>query len=432
MNRLTFSRSSFRSNLRGSVLFFLLAGSFFWIYAQPFAIGTVLAFAIGPLIFATHLRNRGFRKQEVGMVAVLALFCVLMAIGTMLSSSESNIRYLKAFFLNFFSFFVVRNLVESNDGSISKGFFAFLAFIILIGGAQITYVSFGFGLDPTRLDAADYELNDIYRYSGIRSIFPNPNDFSLICTLSLIFVCYGISLGSKTRAMTIALLFAMILLAASRTCIVAAVAILLVYYTSNVRRSIILIALISVLTILAASGTDLMLGSADASYWRIRLDSISSIATDLYRNGYSSISDGSIDLRTSGYLQFASKFLEVGFGSFEAADYGYFFKRGDLIDQNPHSLLIELSLLFGYFGFLASLYLFYWFYSMLRTAMKNRGTAIFLTSLVFALSFVSSSVINFNSFWVLIYLIAAGVHQRQEPNLSQQRLRISASASKVL
>ena len=104
---------------------------------------------------------------------------------------------------------------------------------------------------------------------------------------------------------------------------------------------------------------------SDESYWMSRVSSIVDLISYYIGFGSSGISDGSADIRLSTYVDFLENFWSIGLGSFKAKDYSYFLSDV-LMRQDPHSLMVELGLLYGYFGFVVYILIVFWVYLSMK------------------------------------------------------------------
>lgn len=378
---------------------FMLAGSFFYIYDHSFAIGTILAFILGPGFVLHFLQSKRTLKLDIVQFSLLGLLFGLASFATLLVPEENNFQYLKAFAFNLAAFPIVAFLCKNRTEASKSGLILFFIIILAIAILQISYLFNGIGIDPTREQAADYAIADAFAFSGVRSIFGNPNDFSVICVLLIIITLYGIRISERVRAVIVVILTLMILMAASRTNLVAAILVLSSYYlfSSKRWRELLHYGGIGIIVFSLFSLSDKNLSE---SYWARRAETIFTTA--------SLISDSSVDRRTNQYLNFIENLDLIAMGSFRAQNYNYFVKNDDLFSRNPHSLIIELALLFGYVGLFIGCVVFYWLFTCFRLGGIGAARSLLLLVCVVMVTFVSSSVINFPAFWVLIYFIGIG------------------------
>jgi hypothetical protein len=218
-------------------------------------------------------------------------------------------------------------------------------------------------------------------------------------------------MSERIKMVIVVSLAAVIVLSASRTCIFVAAIVVGLYYLKKPRQWIVFAICLIVLWLSLSAAADSGGTGVLNTYWGRKIASISTIATNYVDGGIRNVSDGSVDQRSAGYRQFLAKFDEIGIGSFKAQDYSYLMKGDVLFQVDPHSLPIEMTLLYGYAGLaIFALYMWWVFSSLMRSFGFMRAlTFIFI---LFMLTFVSSSEINFPSFWIITFLIVIGSRAR--------------------
>lgn len=401
-------------NAYGLATCLALLGSSVYIYSRSFAVGTIIVLIGGLFLAISKLRmNAVVDKNDVPVyVALIALF-VLSVIALAVYGTYPNVQYLKSFLFNFFAFILFSTLFTKKFKYINKGVIWFLLIILIVAGLQAGYLFWGVGLDPVRENAANYVVENAYGYSGVRSIFTNPNDLSLICCLLLVYFTQISPVSERIKMIIVASLAAVIVLSASRTCILVAAIVVSFHYLKRPKQWAIFSICLVVLWVSLSAAADSGGAGVLNTYWGRKIASISAIATNYIDGGIRNVSDGSVDQRSAGYKQFLSKFNEIGVGSFKAQDYGYLMKGDVLFQADPHSLPIEMSLLYGYAGLVIFfLYMWWVFSSLMRSAGIIR--ALEFTFIFFLLTFVSSSEINFPSFWIMTFLIVIGSRVRNK------------------
>ena len=196
----------------------------------------------------------------------------------------------------------------------------------------------------------------------------------------------------------------MVIFAASRMCVVVAVVALAGYYLTSIKRFLWAalstgVLIVVIVWLMSTSGLTI----AD-SFFGHKIGTILAIGSHFVAGGTGSVSDESVSIRMSTYLQFIHKFGEIGLGSFEAQNYGYLLKGDWLMARDPHSMLIELSALYGYFGLIVFCAILLW---LAMCAARSRGQifSIMLTSLFFMLTFVSSSAVQQFAVWGMLFAL---------------------------
>lgn len=410
MTVMKFSAQSVWNMLWGLFLCLMLLGSFAYIYNSSFAIGVLLALISGPLFLIKFLTKRR-TGVDLFMLLSLGLLVLFAVLGMVVFPTDDNFRYVKAFAFNFFAFPIVMVILEKKGWALNFGVLLYAAIICFIAALQISYLYFGFGLDPTRVGVADYMANDAFAFAGIRSIFANQNDFAMICLFLIIYVIFVSRMEEKYKSLLTAIFSLMVVLAASRTCIVCLVLVLGTYYLTSWKRWKYFIIGISVAVACFFAISAYSSRSSENSYWVTKITTIIDLGANFLSGGVSNISDGSAHQRMGGYGEFFDKFDMIGFGSFRAKDYGYILSDS-LLMQDPHSLLIELSLLYGYVGLLFFAFMVFWVFRCSRLGSGAAKAAILTLSVILA-TFVSSSEVNFPAFWVIVFICFIGVRTRQ-------------------
>lgn len=370
----------------------------------------VVAVGVGVFALMRVLSFGLIRQWNVGAFIALAGLVVLSLIGVVVYPVKENMLYVESFLYNFSCFAIVLVLLPKRREVIKLVILAFFIIIAFFALVQVTFLFFGFGMDPTMVQYADMSGNaDTYQAAGVRSVFFNSNDFGVCCTLMMLYFIYGCELPGKYRLILIAVLATMIVLSGSRSCLVVTCLLLLWYYMTNWRRILgFIVALVFAVGAAAWLVATSKLSIAD-SYFGAKIATLIAIGAAYFVGG-GHIADGSVNERTGAYLEFLHKFGNVGVGSFKANDYEYIIKSSALLSQDPHSLVIELSLLYGYIGLVLFTMLMVWIYFSMRRNCGNT-TAAFVVVFVMILGFVSSSSIGHRDFWILLFVLVCGAYQ---------------------
>lgn len=405
-----------RANLSGMayVLATCLAllGSAAYIYTQSLACGTVIVIIGGFFLSVAKFKvGTAVGKRDLPAYAALVLLFCFSVIAFAVYRTYPNAQYMKSFAFNMFAFICVSSISVRRFRHIDMGVMFFLVIVLAVSAMQATYLFWGFGLDPVQAQSADYVVDNAYSFSGIRSIFMNPNDLSLVCCLLLVYFTQVSLVSERIKLAVVSALAVVIVLSASRTCILVGALIVAMYYLKRPRQWVIFAACLLTLWVSLNAAANSGGGSVSDSYWGKKIASISVMATNFVNGGARDVRDGSVDERSAGYSQFLGKFDLVGFGSFKAQDYGYLMKGDALFQENPHSLPVELSLLYGYAGAMIFVLFMGWIFLSLMDSDGIWYAASF-AAIYFMLTFVSSSEINFPSFWILTFLIVMGPRKR--------------------
>jgi len=301
----------------------------------------------------------------------------------------------------------------------------FVGVILLVAIAQVSYMFFGVGMDPTMVANLETEYNSLsYSHVGVRSIFVNTNDLAVAGCLALLFIMYGCRMKNRSVAIATAVIGAMVALSGSRGGFVVLVAITVGYYLASWRRML-MASLIAVFVVLLLaylfSNPNFALSN---SYFFTKLSTISKIVGEYFLGDVQQGMANSTSLRMDTYRQFAEKFLHIGFGSFVAQDYGYIIKGSWLMAQDPHSLPIELGLLYGYFGIAAFFSIMVWMFVVLSQSFGALAALAFC-AIFFILCFESSSSIGHRAFWGLFFAFICGVREMAHARLNHSSKKIA-------
>lgn len=263
----------------------------------------------------------------------------------------------------------------------------------LIVMGQISYRAGYIGFEKV----VDIE-NDVHAITGSMT---NPNDFSsqlLIIALSIIYIAIMKNERYKVLFACLAML-PMAYAGGSRTIIMIAIGcavIFFLWYIANKKTGFleslfacifIAVAILFTYSLAIELETDNLLSRTAE-----RLDALQDISFD-----------ESIDFRLIALRRLYENFFNLNFGTFSDLQYGVFFTSRDhpLMKNNPHSLIVELSFLFGYAGFA---FVLFFFGLMSWGILKNKNMNIlnkfiFLVSL-FAIQAVSAS--NMQAYYLFI------------------------------
>lgn len=400
--KISISKKLTKNTAMAFMLCAMLLGSFVYILSPSFAVGTVLALLVGPIYLMSFLKLRQ-DSTVVFLFILIGALLVFSIVALLIHPSYENLQYLKAFGFSFLSIPIVTMALSRRPSSVELAVVLFLAIVVVVAVAQLAYIYFGIGMNPARMDAEQYVLDDLVRFSGPRSIFGNPNDFGAICAMVLIYILYKSSMSDAIKGIGIIVLSLMIFLSASRISIFSLLLILIFYYFRGGLKWKKIALSVFVFGAIFLSLNLLYRGSgSDESYWLSRTSSLVELIASYAGFGAGKMSDGSVDIRLSTYVDFLSNFWSIGVGSFKAKDYSYFLSDV-LMRQDPHSLMVELGLLYGYFGFIIYVLIIFWVYLSMRQGHGN-FIALVLAFVVAMLTFTSSSVINFPGFWVMLLM----------------------------
>ncbi len=394
-----------RDILWAAVLFTMLLGATFYVGSPSFAVGVLLTLVLGPFCLIEFIWDE--RPSNTGLFVLMGvgLLVALSVLGVMAYPTYGNLQYLKAFAFAFFALPIIAVVGRRRRTAIDRAIVAYLIVICAIAFAQVTFIYFGVGLDPTRADAAAYVAADPFAHVGVKSLFGNPNDFATICLLLIIVILLRSSFRESVKALCTGTLALMILFAASRLCIVGLALVLAAYYLTSWQRW-----RYAFLGACAAAGALLLLkfhstDFATGSYWLTKLMSISEVGLSYLSGGIGNAAARFDTDRALTYGRFVLGFGSIGFGSFQAKNYGYFL-TDPLMRQDPHSLMVELGLLYGYPGFLVFCLLLWWASQSIRRSHGLR-ISLFVSATIFLTTFTSSSEVNFPTYWVLLFCCCA-------------------------
>lgn len=392
--------------LVGSTISAGLFGSWLYVYNSALAVSSIIMFVIGPFV-AVNFMARAHAKNDITLFYILVGLFVLSCIALIYSPTPDNFRYCKSFLYALFAFSFIDYICAFHRGSIWVGCALFMVVIVIVAIPQVTYILFGFGVNPAYTgDAGEFLASDAFLTASVRSIFYNPNNFASACTLLLILVLQARDGYLMRHALVKVILLALVFLAGSRACLLVSVIAVLFHYWNELKS--LKKGSISKFIAFGASGSILVVVASSwlsKSHIFEKLSTITNIIGAAVSSGAAHVTDVSVRERWSAYAGFFDRFFSLGMGSFEARNYVNVYRPGTLISENPHSLVLELSALYGYFGLLAFIFMLMWLYFSVRSRVGSRLGATGLCIGVFIISCVPSSVINFSSFWILFYLI---------------------------
>lgn len=361
-------------------VFFIPCGSFFYVGVPALSLTFLFTFFSIPLI----LKYRIMEKKEDAILVINFFYLIILGgVAVFLYPTYENFQYFASYItimLMFFLFLIIRRQCIPINLSVNL----FTIFVFVVGLLQFTYLQFGFGLNPQLASLDGYDVNvDNY---GVCSIFSNPNDFSVM--LVLVTLYYFIK--RKTNFLIMCGIF--IFLSGSRTCLVVYFVLFVLYFINKVTVKSIL----SLIVVLVA------IFLIYYFYIRTNLDFYS---VRRFLNLFNGVQDdGSIASRSEAASGFYHHFWSLMFGGWEAKKYDIY-SDSSLFYVNPHSFIFEILLLYGFYGmiFLFNLFLGCWI--LLSKFKISKFSQIFFGFTIVTITFVPSSILNFPSFWAVLFLV---------------------------
>lgn len=353
------------------------------------------SFLLGPLlIFVSFFYIFSFKDKFSFYLNASVLLFILYTTIFILTGYDS-LRYIDFFyFMGIFPISVAMRLSLNSNGN-----------VVFLYRTIVTLVLFSFIILLMEFFTS---IRLVERPSSLLlgATFNNPND---LATVFLVFYCVTSFLGNVINVSLLkkCILFLVFLLSISLTMsrtvlFVFVVVSLLIFASKNIFRFAIVSISTVFLFLLYFSAFESILIFLKGSSNEL----ISENADRLWLALYSFSNDKSIESRSDIYKFFIDNydFFHLGYG---IKNYDGFFNSASLISLakiNPHSLLIDLSLSFGFLGLLFYLFpIFAFSVYFFKNCIKNdtRGFALFLIS--FMLVYISTSFVPSSIYRLPIY-----------------------------
>jgi hypothetical protein len=271
-----------------------------------------------------------------------------------------------------------------------------LAIEMMVVLGQFTYITFGFGFSKI--------IENEYDVAFISGTLGNPNNSAaLIGLLVCVLTFYYLNNNRKRSAVFVLMLSLFpIFLTLSRTMLLLWIlnflCIVFSGFSNNkfkTKRSGLILIISAIILII------LIFNLIDAYHFYEYEVIERSISRALSLRNFSE--DSSITFRLISHVRLIENFSNLGFGSFSDLNFFKYFQTSDdyLMKVNPHSYLVEYSLLFGYTGFVVVFAIFLYFTYLLL--LKSKLPFHFRLLAVFALLFtqaVPSSLLTSPYFFV--------------------------------
>jgi hypothetical protein len=353
----------------------------------------VITFASFFIVFNPNLLAKKNIPFFVIFGALTILYFVMYVIGV---PGDLEFRPLFIYSLIFIASLVIsQKIIKMEGGSlyIANILILFILVEIVVVFLQFSYLSLGFGLQP--------EVTELNLAGFITGSFGNPNNVATILSLSyLVLVVNRRIQGNAFGIMFSFIIGVAIFFTLSRAATVVFSLTMIYFLFANkiffngykfITASIFLLLPISILYYFA----DMNLDSEVLKRSMAKIFSI-----------LDAESDESIDFRFTSHLRLFENIGNLGYGSFSDLNYGIYFRGSDewLHKVNPHSFLVELSFLFGYFGLILAICFFWVIYKNLRS-VYGVLISIYLFSFIFVLQSVPSSLLALPLFFYLVFLV---------------------------
>jgi hypothetical protein len=370
-----------------------------------FAFGIALFF-VG--IFQIRGIPRHFAKYGVLFFVLFLLHLLLLFLG---KSGEIPARPL--FVTGFATFALILTagiLTRSADGQswIFRSIFVCLVFEIFIVFLQYSYMTYGVGLTPRGEDSLDIGL--------ITGSYGNPNNVAVMIALQ-VFILHKVGKLENYPLSSWILLFGALLaifLTLSRTCFFLYVVFIVVYTFSRKKsgeKSPVIFKFLSFFVVaLLAFAAFIYFQDLAADGDSVVLDRSIARLSELAETG----GDETISFRQISHARLVQNLFNLGIGTFSDLNYGPFFQSYDpeLMKVNPHSFLVEMSFLYGYFGFVLAVgFILLLIYDLTRTGL-GYVHIVFFSVVVAFFQMIPSSVLSMPAFFLLFVLLVERVTKK--------------------
>lgn len=394
-------------------LVLMLAGDYLSdLFGIGFGLGVISTFVMGLFCYLKYSRQFVIRKIDILIVASVSILLLMSQMARIIYPTEYNVAYSKDFIIYFFYTAIILKLMRTRSFVVARSVDLFLILILVLAFFQWTYISFGLGINPSNHVGFADTGSDIYIY-GVRSIFFNPNNFSAVCVTLAILYCLKTDLSERKRLILLIVLSTFTLVAGSRACALADFLVLVAYSQIRINRGdqfpttrrsrkkmvyLFCIAIALVVVIVLGRSSD-----NSKSYWSEKIDKIPTLIDSMLIHG--DVHDHSVNERLGVYREYFDHFAKLGLGGLHAQNYGNVITVNSLMAKNPHSLFVELSLLYGYPGLLAFLLLFAWLYITMYRGLRSHIRTVLVLMALLLVTFVPSSVMNVPQLWALYLII---------------------------
>lgn len=370
--------------------------------AQFFYPGSIVALYSALAIFALAALSSATLKKIY--VKYIALFLILFVFSFIVykfgprGEFEPRLSFVHNFALAL-ALILTSRITDQEQGS--KKILTLISVILfaeaLIVIGQFTYLNWNLGVKPR---TENFDATGV-----ITGSYGNPNNVATILTLGVLTVIKSNSILKETHKYALSAFTGIaIFITLSRTALVLYLAGHAFFYIKSLFSHFSkerLLRTIAVISVISSSFYALYLtqGNVDNPVIERSMSRISSI--------FSTQGDESANFRAIAHIRLFENIAGLGFGTFSDLNYRTFFKEDDeeLMKVNPHSVIVELSFLYGYLGLaIASIF----FLSIFRDIYKSSGktTSIFLISCIALLQAVPSTLLAIPSFFFFTIILA--------------------------
>jgi hypothetical protein len=372
-----------------------LLGSFVNIISSAVSGTNVISMVFFPLLCYMVLCGRFSRAGFLAIIGFV-IFIFSSYIALILYPTPENFRLVRAAMVAasgvFWGSWISNRYPIIANRVVLYSFFISLVVALL----QVSYLSYGIGLDPAaRFKDVDFLKGSIFE-SGFPSFFTNSNDFSVFATLVFLYFLFGTRLIDKVF-MVLALIAVM--LSGSKLTVMICLLGLIIAFNQH-RKLMILIGLIFIVIFYLLDPLNF--------YFFARL--VNTI-TEIISGEVDAAS--SVSLRAETYMFFIKEYPRFLLGSFNASLPFPQFNIADfdvgLMSVNPHSMIIELHGLFGVFGLVISISMLMSLWIKLSSSWQGVKLSFLFFSLI-TLTFISSSTLHIGAFFGLVSILVNSKH----------------------
>lgn len=382
------------------LIFAFVTGSYIHIGSTALS-GTNIIAALGIFFILNDLSKNKSKFNVFKFLGAISIFLIVLLAGysLILNNTEPNIRLLRNAITAFVAIYLGSLVAERYPRELTKALQVSIIFYLIIALLQFSYLILGYGFNPADrfVDAGffDASLSNI----GFPSVFTNPNDFSLISLLILIYFMFAATARINNYFIIIAMLC--IFVSGSKVAIlISFIAIILkMQLEKSMKAYLALFFIILCAALIYFSFPEEGVGLYSIDRFIVTILEILSGSLDV---------NSSISIRLQSLVYFLSNYNNFLWGIFEAGvpftQFAYADFKTDLIELNPHSFVIEIHALFGIFGLFIIIGVFTSVF-LLLLKKYNLFISLYLWISFVLISSIPSSILGISSYFALVACI---------------------------
>ena len=188
-----------------------LLGSFIHLFDTALSAANVVSVALFPVMLFLLLQER-FSRSGILVFSGLFLFAVFCLVAVLLNPEPDNFRLTRSMLVAASGVFWANWLGGKYPAVVPRAIACAFAVSFGVAVAQVLFVLYGVGIDPTSYDDAVFYADSAF-LSGFPSIFGNPNNFSVFSCL--VFLYFMLRNGRVANVISV-LAFAAVMLSGSK------------------------------------------------------------------------------------------------------------------------------------------------------------------------------------------------------------------------